>query len=151
MKKVAALILYALILGSSSRVLASWDGVAAGTSQKWQVLLHTVQEILAGNEPAQDRTRVAPGAQLAIGERLLDLAGVIASSQSNLLLEDQTRGPVSLHLKMNDEENAAFLLLGTQPDSKTRYHTVVFMKDSTGMWMIESWHASRWEHLLTPL
>ena len=143
MKKVAALILCAMTVGSSSRVLASGDGVVADTSQKWQVLLHTVQEILTGNVPGQYSARIAPGAQLAIGDRLLDLAGAVASCDSNLLLEDQTRGPVFLHLKMNDEENAAFLLLGTQPDSEKRYHTVVFMKDSTGTWMIEGWHASR--------
>jgi len=142
MKNVVAALLCTMVVGSPFRVLAAGDSVAADTSQKWQILLHTVQEILTGNSPGQYSARIAPGAQLAIGDRLLDLEGVVASRDSNLLLEDQTRGPVSLHLKMNTEENAAFLLLGTQPDSKKRYHTVVFMKDSTGTWMVESWHAS---------
>jgi len=143
MNVVAAVLVCVMTAGLPTIVRASGDGAAADSSQKWQVLLHTVQEILSGEAPGPYSARIAPGAQLVLGDRMLDLGEVVASRDSNALLEDQTRGPVSLHLKMNDEENAAFLVLVTQPDAKARYHTVVFMRDTTGAWLVESWHASR--------
>ena len=149
MKTAIGLILCIIVVCPPPRALASGDGAAVDTSQKWQILLHTVQEILSGSAPGEYSAKIGPGAQLVIGERQFDLGEVVASRDSTLLREDPIRGPVSLRLKMNDQENAAFLLLRTVPDSTTRYHTVVFMKDSTGTWMIESWHASRKEHRLT--
>lgn len=52
---------------------------------------------------------------------------------------------MTVQLKMNEAENAAYLILGTHPEptKNSRFHTVVFMKDSKGRWLIESWHAQR--------
>jgi hypothetical protein len=78
-----------------------------------------------------------------MGDSLLDLRAALASAGAGVLRGDQGRPPVSIRRKMNAEKNAAFVLFKTQRESKMRYHTVVFMKDSTGTWMIESWQASR--------
>jgi hypothetical protein len=142
MKTVAAFLLCATFLGFSPQVRASGDGVPDDNSPEWGVLNHTIQEALTGGQLGPYSAKIAPQAQLAIGDSLLDLPAVFASGRGDLLRGDQNRPPVSICRKMNAEKNAAFLLFATQRESKTRYHTVVFMKDSTGTWMVESWQVS---------
>ena len=118
------------------------DGEAVDTTQQWEVLLHSAKEILTGSLSGQTGVKIAPSAQLAIGDTLMSLSDVVGGkSKTHSSLEGT---PVSVRLRMNAEENMATFLLGThpEPDRSPRYHTVVFMKDSTGMWLIVSWVAS---------
>lgn len=121
------------------------DRDTTDTSKEWSSLVQSVQDILHGSSSGQTLVEIAPWAQLAIGDTLLRLSDVVGGrSETHSLLEDSYNAPASIRLKVNDEENAAYLILGTHPEPKRhpQYHTVVFMKDSAGLWLIESWHAS---------
>jgi len=142
MKKLAVLLAFVLIVGSFPWVQASGDGDDQDTSPGWTILQHTVQEVLTGGRLGPYSAQIAPGAQIAVGDSVLDLADALASGYVTLPIHGQSKPPALIRQKMNREGDAAFMLFGTQRDSGMRYHTVVFMRDSTGTWAIESWHVS---------
>ncbi len=137
-----------LLLGACL-VFASLIGLADGkkneqTNVGWEGQVEIVKNILSGRNIENVKGMISPGAELvhgAVRDNLYDV--VTARGRSFSLLEDSTRKPVSLSLKMNDAEDASFLLLQTGPDKETIIHTVVFMKDSAGQWKIETWHTSK--------
>ena len=150
MQKVGKMLIVSTLVVLPIHLGFADDGEAADKSMKWQILVQSVQDILTGTNSGQTAVSIAPGAQLAIGDTPVSLFDVVGgTSKTHSLLEESGRTPVTLHLKMNDEENAAFLLIGTQPEPKRvpRYHTVVFMKDSTGMWLIQQ-HLTRFVEAL---
>jgi hypothetical protein len=142
MKRLAALVAFALIFGLFPLVLAFGDRDGQATSPEWRVLEHTVQEVLTGGRLGPYSARIAPGAQLAFGDSVLDLGAALAGDRAHLLAWDQTKPPTVIRERMSRDGDAAFMLFGTRHDSEMRYHTVVFMQDSTGTWAIESWHVS---------
>jgi ketosteroid isomerase-like protein len=98
-----------------------------------------------GKTSSQPGIEVADGARLVIRGNIVSLADVIAGKSKNCsLVEKSEKSPVSVQLKMNDAEDAAYLILGTQPEGQKgqRVHTVLFMKDANGKWLIENWHTS---------
>jgi hypothetical protein len=113
---------------------------------KWEPMVQMVQDILAGKNPDKRAIIISPSAYLVSGKHFESLQGVINGENKECSLnEGALRSAVWLHLKVNDPENAAFLILRTQTEKKTddRFHTVVFMKDSGGQWSIQSWHTSQ--------
>ena len=143
MKTLVAPLLLALVVGSFPGVLASEDLDRQDAAGDWRVLQHTVQEVLTGSRRlGPNSARIAPGARLAVGGSVLDLATAVAAGHADLLAQDQTTPPTLIRQKMDPDGSAAFMLLGMERDSKMCYHTVVFMKDSTGTWMVETWHVS---------
>jgi hypothetical protein len=139
-----------ILIGSSlvlicCLVALAGDDKKQDQSARWEPLLQTVEGILAGKNPDNGKITIAPGARLIFGrkeERLQDLVSGKITTCS--LKEDSSRVSASLVLKVNDSDNAAFLILKTEAEKKAdaRFHTVVFMKDSSGQWRIESWHTS---------
>jgi hypothetical protein len=105
-------------------------------------LIQTVQDILTGKNAEQTRTSVAHGARLVYGTRFEDLRDVVSGDGKTGSLVDTSYQGVMVQLKTNQSEDAGYLILKTQTldKSKVRFHTVVFMKDSTGQLKIESWH-----------
>jgi len=114
-------------------------------SEKWEPLVQAIQDILAGKSIHNTNIIISPSAYLAFGNRYENLKSVVTGeSKTCSLKEDSTRATSNLVLKINDSENAAFVMLKTQTNKKNdeRYHTVVFMKDSKDIWAIQAWHAS---------
>lgn len=112
---------------------------------KWGSIVQSAQDILAGKTLDKGAATISPEAYLVIGKRYENLHSVINGEIKGCSLhEGASRQEAWLHLKVNDQENAAVLVLKTQTDKKTddRFHTVVFMKDSAGHWSIQAWHAS---------
>jgi hypothetical protein len=114
-------------------------------TEKWQSLVQSVQDVLAGKSIGSKNIIISPSAYLAFGKTYENLRSVVTGdSKTCSLKEDSTRGGVRVVVKVNDSENAAFVTLKTQTGKKSneRIHTVVFMKDSTGIWNIEAWCVS---------
>jgi hypothetical protein len=116
-----------------------------GQSNKWMTLVQSVQDVLAGKPIRHMNITISPGAYVAFGNKYENMESIITGkSKTCSLKEDSTQSAVRVVVKVNDSENAAFVTLKTQTNQKTneRYHTVVFMKDSTGVWSIETWSVS---------
>lgn len=107
----------------------------------WQ-LVRTVKDILAGEDVEQARTAVSQGARLVYGARFEELEAVVAGEIKGLSLADTSYHGVMIRAETNSSEDAGFLILKTQKSDTTnvRFHTVVFMKDSTGQFKIHGWH-----------
>jgi hypothetical protein len=111
-------------------------------SERFYGLIQTVQDILAGKNIEQAKTTIARGARLVYGTEFEDLEGVVAGEIKTCSLADTSYQGVMVQLKTNQSEDAGYVILKTQrvDKAKVRFHTIVFMKDSTGQLKIESWH-----------
>jgi hypothetical protein len=111
-------------------------------SKRFYGLIQTVQDILTGKNLEQTQTKIAHGARLVHGAEFEDLKGVVAGEIKTCPLADTSYQGVMVQLKTNQSEDAGYIILKTQTvdKAKVRFHTVVFMKDSTGQLKIESWH-----------
>ena len=107
-------------------------------------LVSLAEQILADHAAEQSTPAIAPGARLVFGSRNVDLRDVVSGRDTSItLVERPSHQPIALHLKTNESEDTAYLLLTTAtPSKEPRFHTVVFMKDKAGVWRIETWHAS---------
>jgi hypothetical protein len=135
------ILLIGLLFGSVSALA----GRSTDKDAMWEPLVQTVKSCLLGKQLEQPRVGVAPGAQLIIQGNIVNLSDALGGRDKEWsLVEKSEKKPVSMQLKMNDREDAAYLVLGTQPDGQKgqRVHTVVFMKDSDGKWLMELWHVS---------
>ncbi len=109
----------------------------------WQVV-QTVKDILAGKNTEQARNTIAKGASLVYGARFENLRSVVAGEVKTCSLADTTYHGVMIQAESNPSEDMAFLLLKTvtSDNARVRFHTVVFMKDSTGQFRIRHWQTS---------
>jgi hypothetical protein len=129
-----------------STVFATTNSWTQDNSAKWKPLVQAVEDVLAGKPISDTLITISPGAYLATGNQWEALLAVArGESKTCSLKEAPTRASVAIRLKINDSEDAAFLTLKTQTANETepRYHTVMFMKDSSNVWVIEAWHASQ--------
>jgi len=108
----------------------------------WQ-LVQTVRDILAGKNVEQAQTIIPQGAGLVYGVRFEKLKAVVAGEIKGLSLADTSYHGVMIQAKTNPSEDAGFIILKTQKydTTRVRFHTIVFMKDSTGKYKISSWHS----------
>jgi hypothetical protein len=106
-------------------------------------LEQTVQDILAGKNAEQTTSTIAKGARLVYGVRFENLKGVVAGDINTCSLADTSYHGVEIVAETNASEDAGYIILKTKKSDppKVRFHTVVFMKDSTGVYRIHSWHA----------
>lgn len=77
MKRIGKFLILSILVGFGSHSGYTGDGKVLDKSAKWQVLAQSVQEILTGATSDQTTVRVAPGAQLAIGDTLVSLSDVV--------------------------------------------------------------------------
>jgi hypothetical protein len=107
----------------------------------WQVV-QTVREILAGQNVVQTTDAIAPGARLIDGVRFEDLRSVVAGENKNCSLADTAFHGVMIQGRTNPAEDMGFLILKTvtYDNTRVRFHSIVFLKDSTGQFKIQIWH-----------
>jgi hypothetical protein len=114
-------------------------------SEKWMPLYQAVENILAGKPIADGNIVVGKEAYLVYGASYQSLPGVMKGEFKNItLVEDTSRKSGSITMKINDREEAAYMTLMTETKANTerRYHTIVFMKDDKGRWVLNAWHTS---------
>jgi hypothetical protein len=106
-------------------------------------LNQTVQDILAGKNIEQTKTVISKGARLVCGAKIESLRGVVAGDIKTCSLADTSYHGVAIVAETNPSEDAGYIILTTKRTDKTevRIHTVVFIKDSTGQFVIHAWHA----------
>jgi hypothetical protein len=138
-KNFLVLPLLLLLLGM---VPIASDVSSPDKSERFYGLIQTVQDILTGTNVEQTQTTIGHGARLVYGAEFEDLKGVVSGTIKTCSLADTSYKGVMVQLKTNESEDAGYLILKTQTvdKAKVRFHTVVFMKDSTGQLKIESWH-----------
>jgi hypothetical protein len=107
----------------------------------WQ-FVQTVRDILAGKNIEQAQTIIPPGARIVYGARFENLRAVVAGEIKACFLADSSYHGVMIQAETNPSEDAGVLILKTQKydTTKVRFHTIVFMKDSTGRYKIHTWH-----------
>lgn len=110
--------------------------------QFWR-FVHTVQDILTGKDGAGSQSIISKEARLVYGVRFERLQVVVAGDIASCSLADTSYHQVEIIGKTNLSEDAGFITLKTvQYDTtKVRFHTIVFMRDSTGQYKISIWHA----------
>jgi hypothetical protein len=132
------------ILGCGLISCISFAAIGTGQDKSDDVnrLVQTVRDILGGKHPEVTATAIAPGAMLVKGTRFENLSDVVAGRSRTCSLTEGSYEAVSLQSKTNKSDDAGYLILKTQhiDKNRVRFHTVVFMKDSTGLLKIESWH-----------
>jgi len=108
----------------------------------WKII-RMVQEILAGKNVEQAKATIAKGAHLVHGAKSDYLGDVVAGEIKTYSLADTSFHGIEIEARTNPAEDMGLLVLKTRKSdtTKVRYHTVVFMKDSTGQFKIISWHA----------
>jgi hypothetical protein len=118
----------------------------ADDTSSWEPLLDAVHDVLAGRPVTEAGIRLSPDAYLICNGVYAHLATASTATPDSLRFrEDSTRVSASLTMKINDAKDAAYLTLKTKAaeGGDERFHTVVYMKDDKGNWVIEAWHASR--------
>ena len=107
----------------------------------WE-LVETVKDILAGRNLEHAKASIAAGAHLVCGAHFENLERVVSGEASTCSLADTSYRSVMINAKTNESEDAGFLVLKTvtSDNLNVRFHTVVFMKDSTGQYKINGWH-----------
>jgi hypothetical protein len=108
----------------------------------WQ-FVEKVVDIPQGKNVEIAQTIIPQGARLIYGTRSENLKSVVAGEIKTCSLADTSYHGVMIQAKTNTSEDAGFLVLKTQKTdtTKVRFHTIVFMKDSTGQYKISIWHA----------
>lgn len=107
----------------------------------WQIV-ETVRDILAGENIENSRTSIAKNARIIYGTKSANLRSVVAGENKAFLLADTSYHGAALDAQTNGAEDMGLLVLKTRKidTTKVRFHTVVFLKDSTGQFKIISWH-----------
>ena len=125
--------------------MLSFAGNVSGQEkhEEFYRFVQTVRDILAGKDLEQAQTIIPQEARLVYGARLEKLKAVVAGEIKGLSLADTSYHGVMIQGRTNPSEDAGFLILKTQKydTTKVRFHTIVFMKDSTGKYKINIWHA----------
>jgi hypothetical protein len=105
-------------------------------------VVQTITDILAGKNTQQALTLIHQGARLVYGARFENLKPVVAGEIKGLSLADSSYHGIMILGETNPSEDAGFITIKTVKSDTTqvRFHTVVFMKDSTGQFKIHSWH-----------
>ena len=118
------------------------NSVSKDTKEQILQILQTVQDILAGKNAEQAQNSISKGAPLVYGVRFEKLKAVVAGEIKGLSLADTSYHGVMIQAETDSSEDAGVLILKTQKSdtTKVRFHTVVFMRDSTGQFKIHSWH-----------
>jgi len=115
----------------------------ADTSDVPKQLVKLAQDIVSGKNQKATLSSIAPRSYVVSSSKMADLRSVILGTDKSIqLIEDSTRQALRVMLKSNPNEDSAYLVLTTATRQATdvRCHTIVFMKDNTGKWLVETWH-----------
>ncbi len=134
---IALLLVLLIIVPSSNRALCQ------DNRGKFLDLIQTAWDILAGKNTQQAKSSIAHGSRLICGSKYEDLLSVVSRQTDGCSLVDTSYHGVMVSGQTNPSEDMGYFVLKTRTSdtTKVRFHTVVFMKDSTGQYKIFSWQA----------
>jgi hypothetical protein len=115
--------------------------------EEFYKLLQIVQDILAGKNVEQSLKAIGKGAGLICGGKQTDLRSVVKGEAQTCSLVDTSYHGIAVQGRTNESEDMGFFVLKTQKadTTKVRYHSIVFLRDSTGHYLINIWHAGSCE------
>lgn len=136
-KSLAVFLVVSFCLAPVAKTFSSQDN----REDFWK-LVETVKDILAGKNVEHAKASISAGARLVYGVQFENLRSVVAGEIKTCPLADSSYQSVMINAMTNDSEDAGYIVLKTvkSDNSKVRFHTIVFMKDSTGQYKINSWH-----------
>lgn len=139
---VVLLIAVPLSIGPNASSALGQDG-----HEEFYKLLQTVQDILAGKNVEQSLKAIGKGAGLVYGTKQVDLRGVVTGEITTCALVDTAYHGIAIQGRTNESEDMGFFVLKTQKvdTAVVRYHSIVFIRDSTGHYQINIWHAGACE------
>ena len=107
-------------------------------------LVALIRDIAAGKTAAVTESAIGARAGLVSGGRLVNLREVATGELTSVVLGDTSYHGVMIQAQTNPSEEMGFVLLKTvkSDTSKVRFHSVVFQKDSVGVYKILFWHVS---------
>ena len=132
-----------LLLGILALFLAPQSVSAQEEHQEFWTFFQKVQDILTGKNVEQTLDVISPEAQLISGGEFQNLRSIVAGTVNGHSLADSTFQSVMIQVKTNASEDMGYIILKTQISGAptVRYHSIVFMRDSSGQYSIQSWHA----------
>jgi len=110
-----------------------------------QEIQQLVKDVFRGDKLQELKPSMSPGAYIIDGSSYQSLfESLYGTERSRVLAQEKSRQMSFLHLSINDDMNAAHLVVKTEASkhSDPRYHSVFFMKAKTGTWQIQNWHTS---------
>jgi hypothetical protein len=109
----------------------------------WKIVT-AVENILLGKDLDQAKSLIGQRADLIWRGRLMNLRQLVAGENKTFSLVDTAFHGVAITGRTNQAEDMGIITLKTVKHDTTqvRFHTVVFLKDSTGEFRIISWNAS---------
>jgi hypothetical protein len=130
------------LLTSSARSQQANKDEIDKASQEIQQL---VKDVFRADNLQEIKSSISPGAYIIEGSSYQSLfESVYGKDKSPAFAQEQNRQMSFLHLSINDDVNAAHLVVKTETSkhSNPRYHSVFFMKSKAGKWQIQNWHTS---------
>lgn len=137
------LIVVLLLAGPLIAVYSVAGQPAQDEHEEFYKIVRTVKDILLGQNTEQAKAGIAPGAQLIWGAKFVDLGDVVAGKNTTCPLADTSFHGVMIQARTNETEDMGWVILKTRQSdtTKVRFHSVVFLKDSTGRYRIHHWHS----------
>ena len=111
-----------------------------------ETIMKAVMCILKGNSYDEKiKPFINPEAYIIYEKYYESLHGVLNGEHKNInLIEGPTSVAKLWQIRMSNDETTAIIVLKTQikKSAPTRFHTIIFMKSTSGEWKIKHWHVS---------
>lgn len=139
-----AIRIFVLVSFCSCLLSGAGSLVAQDDHGEFYKIVEVITNVLAGKDVKQSETVISKGADLVWKGRLMNLKEVVTGGNKTFALADTSFHGVVIKGRTNTAEDMGIITLKTvkEDTTKVRYHTVVFLKDSTGEYRIISWNAS---------
>jgi len=143
MSRSRKLIVVLLLTGPIVAVFSAAGQPAQDEHEEFYKIVRTIKDILQGQNTEQARAGIAPGARLIWGAKFVDLGDVVTGKNTTCSLADTSFHGVMIQARTNETEDMGWVILKTRQSDTTnvRFHSVVFLKDSTGRYRIHHWHS----------
>jgi len=108
--------------------------------------LTMVREVIEQDNKVKAEAMLNPEAYMIDGTRFKSIPEILQTGRKgNAILAEQTRKITFTKVKIADDGKWAYMVLRTesQRSGDQRYHTILFSRDSAGVWHIEHWHVSK--------
>ncbi len=106
----------------------------------WKVV-RSIQDIREGKNLEEATKCITKGSRLINGSRYGYLKDAATGDVSPCALSDSSYHAIAIEGRTNEAEDMGYIVLKTvkADTTKVRYHTVVFLRDSTGEFKISAW------------
>lgn len=103
-----------------------------------------IADILNGKTGEVVEACISPSARFVVSGKEVLLSSVLHRADGAPSLADPAYQGIAIWAQTNDADDAGFLVFKTRStadSTKVRYHSVYFLRDSTGRYRVNLWHA----------